>query len=147
MNDIWLLIALSLDWQPINTGKELEERIVVANSILETDATESEQKILMRLAFTESRYSYRVAKCAKGTVENTVKGSRGTFQVIPRNKEEWNSVCKIGPAAVVALKHVRESFEACARLPYRERLAVYAAGKCSSKKGRLLSRGRVLESE
>lgn len=138
IDPIWL-VAVSLAWQPVHTAHELDMRLTVAAEIASTDADEGEAVILMRLGYTESRYSKRVARCAKGTTS----GGRGTFQVIPRNADEWRAVCTLDAAAGVALVHVRESRAACAHLPPREQLAVYAAGKCSSKKGRALSRDRV----
>ena len=137
--NVLCLVAVSLAWQPITSVRELDMRFAVAAHIMLTDADHDERMILMRLAYTESRYSHAVATCKPGTTQ----GGRGTYQVIPRTRHEWANVCTLAGAASVALTHVRESQEVCAHLPRKERLAVYAAGSCSSKRGRALSRDRV----
>jgi len=44
--------------------------------------------------------------------------------------------------ARIALERIRESLRACAHMPARDRLAVYARGRCSSAEGQRLSRMR-----
>lgn len=43
-------------------------------------------------------------------------------------------------AAALALRKARGSQQQCRHLPYQERLAIYARGRCSSAEGRRLSR-------
>lgn len=135
------LVVASLSWLSLQNAHTLDMRAAVAAAIISTDANGTESVILMRLAFTESHYSHRVARCVQGTTA----GGRGTFQVIPRVRAGYVASCStIEAQAVLALTRVRESLEACAHLPLRDRLAVYARGSCKSSSGRALSRYRMI---
>lgn len=136
------LVLLSISWSALRSMHDLDARVSIASSLISTDANDQELRILMRLAYTESNYSDRVAKCKRGTVRGH---ARGTWQIVPRDAEQWRDVCGFGSAAaLVALWHVRESLQICAALPERERLAIYTRGSCKSREGRALSRERIL---
>lgn len=133
------LVALSLAWAPFFAPRDLDNRAAVAAAIQSTDADAHEAAILMRIAWKESRYRRHVARCS---------GSRGgLWQVEGRNDRELRTACSADydAQATLALERVRESRAACAHLPPAESLAVYTSGKCSSKKGRALSRERWAE--
>lgn len=139
----YLLVALSLSWLPSRGDADVRARLDVAVSILATDATAHEARILMRVAALESGFRQDVADCRV-----TGDGGRavGPWQHLTRSAAERAEVCSdLGVAARVALVDVRRSVAACRHLPAAERLAVYARGRCSSVEGRRLSRERWAE--
>lgn len=133
-------MAASLAWGPLRDAHDLDVRIAAAAAIAATDADDDEAAILVRLAWTEGRFTRRVLRCDGGTTA----GGRGLWQVVPRTRADWLASCgTLEEQAALALARVRESRAACAHLPARERLAVYVAGSCASARGRALSKVRV----
>lgn len=134
------IVVATIAWAPLAGIADLDARVTLASVIAETEATDHEALLLARIALFESNYVARVVRCAKGTT----KSGRGAFGVIARAPEEYAGACGFTVAAAeLGLARVRESLKACRWVPQqRERLAAYAAGKCSSKKGRALSRVR-----
>jgi hypothetical protein len=133
------LVAATIAWEPLVGVRDLDARLAVAHAIVSTDADPHEQLLLARIALLESRMVPRVGRCAPGTTG----GGRGAWQNVPRTRSDYLASC--GPLeeqASLALERVRESLEVCAHRPEDEQLGVYAAGSCSSKRARRLSRER-----
>lgn len=133
------IVTLTLAWGPLRDVRDLDARAAIAAAIVSVTDDEHEQGLLARLAWTEARYSMRVARCAPGTTA----GGRGVWQVVPRVAAGYRASCgTLEEQAGLALERVRESLRACRHLPEAERLSVYAAGSCASARGRRLSRDR-----
>ena len=133
------LVLATIAWQPLAGLGDLDARVAIASAISETDASDHEALLLARIALFESRFVPRVVNCARGTT----KGGRGAFGVIARGPSEYPGACGFTAAAAeLGLARVRESLHACRRLAPPMQLAAYAAGTCSSRKGRALSRQR-----
>lgn len=132
------VLVLTLAWSPLSGVRDLDRRVAVSVAIVETTDDEHEQALLARIAWLESRMTPS-AGCKKGR-------GRGAWQVEPRTRRGWLDSCGPLEAQVaLALERVRESLAACAHLEPRDRLAVYARGRCDDMRGRYLSRARWVE--
>lgn len=98
-----------------------------------------EQDILTMIAARESQFDEAVSDCkVMGKA-----GDRTAWQIVPRSFAESLALCvSYTQDAMIAIDRVRESLRACRHLPRRERLAVYARGRCDSEEGKKLSRAR-----
>lgn len=138
----YAIVAATLAWRGLAGVGDLDARVSIASAISTTDASDHEALLLARIALFESNYVERVVMCRRGTT----KSGRGAFGVIARGPSEYAAACGFTVAAAeLGLDRVRESLKACRHLPPRDRLAVFASGRCSSKKGRALSRVRWVQ--
>lgn len=128
---------------PVRQGpawqSEWTYRLELAQAIVAATERPLVRMLLARIARFESNYREDVGRC-------TIKGKAndlGPFQVVPRSHAERERLCVslVGDARL-AVERIEESVRACRRLPLRERLAVYARGRCASADGRRLSRVR-----
>lgn len=118
-----------------------DDRHAIAAAIAESDASDLEAEWLVAIAFRESTFRAD----AVGDHDTSFCWAQVHFPGGRRTREGWSGNELAGDAgrcATVALRILRTSFSACGALPQRERLAAFAAGSCSSLRGRRLSRDR-----
>lgn len=85
------------------------------------DSKEFEALLLSSIISFESRAAARVDSCKIGGPSWTIFQIAGNKKKICKDRKE---------AARVALAKVRQSFRACRKLPFEDRLSLYATGKC-----------------
>ena len=132
------VLALTLAWSPLSGIRDLDRRVAVSVAIVQVTDDTHEQALLARIAWVESRMTPS-ARCKKGR-------GRGAWQVEARTRRDWLASCgPLDEQAALALERVRESLGACAHLEPKDRLAVYARGRCNDMRGRYLSRARWVD--
>lgn len=130
---ILALVIASLALAPLASAHDLDSRLAIAGAIAGTDATAHESRLLMSIAWHESRLSMRVARCARGTTW----GGRGTWQVMPRKASGYAASCgELSAQAALALERVRESVDVDGTL------RTYACGTSRSANCTRLARAR-----
>ena len=130
------LLAVGADHWEVEWSYRL--RLMLA--VLAVTDNPEEQLILAQIPRFESNYREDVGECK-------VLGSAGevtAWQILPRSPTERARLCvSLEGDAQVALERIRESMRACRSLPRRDRLALYARGRCLHDTGRRLSRHRT----
>ncbi len=125
-------------------------RWTLAEAIASATEDLTEQHLLVAIALRESNFQ----PDARGDRHGGRATSFCAFQLhLPngaRTAEGWTGEELAGDVVkctAVALRYLRHSLRACGGYPREERLAVYAAGRCSSDAGRRLSRDRMALAE
>lgn len=140
MNVAPLLFTISIlsAMERIAPDQGLDDRYDIAAAILRSDATETEARWLVAMAYRESGFHSKAV--------GDGGASFCAFQVhLPggrKTAEGWT-----GPELLespsrcleAALRILRLSLRRCAHLPAEERLSFYARGRCESEQGRRIS--------
>lgn len=139
------LVIFSLSLLQSRGEDDVGFRFQLAVAIVSVTSDQHEQNVLMSIARWETNYIERLAsprcECKRNECDNG--RAKGSWQIIPYNKEESTRLCvSLEDDARIALARIRESESACRHLPANERLAVYTRGNCTSEIGRKLSRIR-----
>lgn len=141
-----LLLLTMLKFLPARGEADVRARWALAEAIADATPDREEQSVLVAVALRESNF----APAAKGDFHGGKPTSFCAFQLhLPngaRTAEGWSGedvASDVAKCTKAALRQVRSSLKACAGYPKEERLAVYAAGRCTSEAGRRLSRDRM----
>ena len=126
--------------EPVTISNPLPTRFQLAGAIVDATDDLDERALLVSIAKWESFFREDVLRCSRrgGGV------ALGPWQVVPRSDLERKTLCSdLTSSAKLVLRRVAESRRLCKELPARDQLAIYAAGDCASKEGRMLSRMRI----
>ncbi len=140
---LWARVAILLAaMESISPDVGLDDRMAISTAIAESDATDQEAAWLVAIAWRES--SFR--SDAVGDHRSSWCWAQVHFPLDRRTKEGWTGESLAADprrCATVALRVLRTSLSMCRELPEVERLSAYAAGACSSRRGRRISRDRA----
>jgi len=135
-----------LKFLPARGEADVRSRWALAEAIADATPDREEQSVLVAVALRESNF----APGARGDFHGGKPTSFCAFQLhLPngtRTAEGWSGedvAADVTKCTRAALRQVRSSVKACSGYPKDERLAVYAAGRCSSEAGKRLSRDRM----
>lgn len=141
-----LLLLTMLKFLPARGEADVRSRWALAEAIADATPDREEQSLLVAVALRESNF----APAARGDFHGGKATSFCAFQLhLPggtRTSEGWSGedvAADITKCTRAALRQLRGSRKACAGYPKEDRLAVYAAGTCTSEAGRRLSRDRM----
>lgn len=140
---VYFLVLFTIALMPFNGLNELMFRYKIVDAVTTVTDDETEQRQLLSLARYETGFHERLAapncECHKGECDGGK--ARGTWQIIPRGRDEKAKLCiSLVDDAAIALVRLRETVRACRRSPSNERFAIWYRGRCDSEEGKKMSK-------